>query len=201
MRVADLCAGAGGKTLALAMAMRNRGRIVAADISAPRLAAAVRRFKRAGAHNVERHLLRAEDQWASQNAEEFDRVLVDAPCTATGAWRRRPDARQRFCPADLAELLLRQSAILDLAASLVRKAGRLVYATCSLLVEENEAEVSLFLARHPEFVPLPPEAGWPGAVALATARGLAPAPAAGLLLTPARHGTDGFFAALLEKRG
>jgi 16S rRNA (cytosine967-C5)-methyltransferase len=178
MRVADLCAGAGGKTLALAMTMQNRGSLVACDVSAARLDGAVRRLRRAGVHNVERHLLEPGDKWIKRRAKTFDRVLVDAPCTGTGTWRRNPDVRLRLTAADLAELMPKQAAILDQAASLVRTGGRLVYATCSLLPEENEAQVIDFLARHPDFL------------------------VAGdyLSLSPARHGTDGFFAAVLERR-
>ena len=116
MRVADLCAGAGGKTLALAMTMQNRGQLVACDVSAARLDGAVRRLRRAGVHNVERHLLEPGDKWVKRRAETFDRVLVDAPCTGTGTWRRNPDARLRLTEADLAELLPKQAAILDQAA-------------------------------------------------------------------------------------
>jgi 16S rRNA (cytosine967-C5)-methyltransferase len=177
MRVADLCAGAGGKTLALAMTMQNRGQLVACDVSAARLDGAVRRLRRAGVHNVERHLLATGDKWVKRRAGNFDRVLVDAPCTGTGTWRRNPDARLRLAEADLAELLPKQSAILDQAATLVRIGGRLVYATCSLLSEENEAQVSAFLSRHSGFFQ----------------RDV-------LVLTPARDGTDGFFAAVLERR-
>jgi 16S rRNA (cytosine967-C5)-methyltransferase len=176
MRVVDLCAGAGGKTLALAMTMQNRGQLVACDVSAVRLDGAVRRLRRAGVHNVERHLLEAGDKWIKRRAASFDRVLVDAPCTGTGTWRRNPDARLRLTEADLAELLPKQAALLDQAASLVRKGGRLVYATCSLLAEENEDQVTAFVSRHPGFTQVDV-----------------------LTLTPARHGTDGFFAAVLER--
>ena len=193
MRVADLCAGAGGKTLAMAMAMGNRGQVAACDVSAPRLQAAVRRLRRAGVHNVERHLLQPGDKWLKRHAGSFDRVLVDAPCTGVGTWRRNPDARLRLDERDLAELLPKQAAILAQAARLVRKGGRLVYATCSLLTEENEAQVQAFLAAHPAFsaVPLPAAWGLPGA---------APGEGDWLVLTPRRHGTDGFFAAVLERR-
>jgi 16S rRNA (cytosine967-C5)-methyltransferase len=193
MRVADLCAGAGGKTLAMAMAMRNRGRMVACDVSERRLEGAVRRLRRAGVHNAERHLLGPGDKWAKRNREKFDRVLVDAPCTGSGTWRRHPDARARLGERDLAELLPRQAAILDLAAGLVRKGGRLVYATCSVLVDENEAQVSGFLARHPDFAPLQLEAVW--AAPSGPPAGTGPF----LSLTPLRHGTDGFFGAVLER--
>jgi 16S rRNA (cytosine967-C5)-methyltransferase len=192
MRVVDWCAGAGGKTLALAATMQNRGQIIACDVSAARLEGAVRRLRRAGVHNVERHLLSSGDKWPKRRAGSFDRVLVDAPCTGTGTWRRNPDARLRLRQSDLTELTSKQAAILDTAQSLVRKGGRLVYATCSLLEEENEAQVSAFLARHPGFQTLQLPQAWPLA---------SPAPNAGdfLSLTPARHGTDGFFAAVLER--
>jgi 16S rRNA (cytosine967-C5)-methyltransferase len=192
LRIADLCAGAGGKTLALAMMMQNRGQLVACDVSAARLDAAVRRLRRAGVHNVERHPIESGDKWSKRRAGTFDRVLVDAPCTGTGTWRRNPDARLRLTEADLAELLPKQAAILDQAATLVRIAGRLVYATCSLLSEENEDQVTAFLTRHPGFALVPLARAWEG--------GAPPNPGDFLSLTPARHGTDGFFAAVIERR-
>ncbi|HUC19257.1 MAG TPA: RsmB/NOP family class I SAM-dependent RNA methyltransferase [Acetobacteraceae bacterium] len=195
MRVADLCAGAGGKTLAMAMAMKNRGHLVACDVSQNRLDAAVRRLRRAGVHNAERHRLAPGDKWAKRQREKFDAVLADVPCTGTGTWRRHPDARARLSPADLDELLPRQSGILDMAAGLVRKGGRLVYATCSVLAEENEAQVSAFLARHPGFVLVPLAASWPAEA------GPVPGDGPFLALTPRSHGTDGFFAAVFERAG
>ncbi|MBV9735308.1 MAG: RsmB/NOP family class I SAM-dependent RNA methyltransferase [Acidisphaera sp.] len=192
MRVVDYCAGAGGKTLALAMVMENRGRIVACDTSAARLEGAVRRLRRAGVHNVERHVIAAGDKWAKRHAGGFDRVLVDAPCTGTGTWRRRPDARRHLAPDELAALLTRQAGILDASARLVRIGGRLVYATCSLLAEENEAQVSAFLDRHDAFAALAPARAW------SPAERLAPT-GPWLRLTPHAHGTDGFFAAVLER--
>ncbi len=194
-RVCDLCAGAGGKTLAMAAAMGNRGRITACDVSAPRLEGAVRRLRRAGVDNADRHLLVPGDRWAKRRAGVFDRVLVDAPCTGTGTWRRNPDARTRTGAEDLRELLAKQSEILSMSADLVRPGGRLVYASCSLLPEEDEGQVDAFTARRPEFVPLPLAEAW-------AAAGLAgPPPAAGpfLVLSPARHGTDGFFCAVLQR--
>jgi 16S rRNA (cytosine967-C5)-methyltransferase len=197
MRVADYCAGAGGKTLALAATMENRGRLTACDVSAPRLEGAVRRLRRAGVDNAERHLLEPGDRWAKRRAGSFDRVLVDAPCTGTGTWRRNPDARTRTGPEDLRELLAKQAAVLDAAAGLVRPGGgRLVYATCSVLPEEDEEQVRAFLGRHPDFAPLPLSAAWAEA-------GLAPPPPGDgefLSTSPARHGTDGFFAAILQRR-
>ena len=192
MRVVDWCAGACGKTLALAAMMRNRGQIVACDVSASRLDGAVRRLRRAGVTNVERHLVEPGDKWARRRTRTFDRVLVDAPCTGTGTWRRNPDARHRLTERDLLELVRKQSSILDAAGRLVRMGGRLIYATCSLLEQENEGQVSAFLIRHPEFALVPLGQAWTLPVA--------PPPGDMLSLTPARHGTDGFFAAVLERR-
>ncbi len=192
MRVADWCAGAGGKTLALAMTMQNHGHIVAADVHDKRLEGAVRRLRRAGVHNVEQHLIAPGDKWTKRRAGTFDRVLVDVPCTGAGTWRRNPDARARLRPLDLEELLPKQAAILDDASRLVRAGGRLVFATCSLLLEENEAQVDAFLARHADFAVLPLDHAWPLD---------GPPPCAGpyLSLTPKRNETDGFFAAVLER--
>jgi 16S rRNA (cytosine967-C5)-methyltransferase len=192
MRVLDLCAGAGGKTLALAACMANRGHIVACDVSAPRLQAAVRRYRRAGAHNIEHHLITPGEKWMKRRVGGFDRVLVDVPCTGTGTWRRNPDARARLTEADLREMLARQASLLDRAAPLVRKGGRLVYATCSLLPEENEDQVRDFLVRNEQFTLLPLAQTWPAGVPPCTGDMLA--------LTPRQHGTDGFFAATLERR-
>jgi 16S rRNA (cytosine967-C5)-methyltransferase len=196
MRVADYCAGAGGKTLAMAATMGNRGKITACDTSAPRLEGAALRFRRAGVDNAERHLLEPGDRWAKRRAGSFDRVLVDAPCTGTGTWRRNPDARLRTRPADLAELVAVQNDILERARELVRPGGRLVYATCSVLPAENEERMESFLARHPEFTPLALEALWPAL------RPDVAQPCAGpwLRLSPAAQGTDGFFCAVLERK-
>ncbi len=174
------------------MTMRNQGHIIAADVHDKRLEGAVRRLRRAGVHNVEQHLIAVGDKWTKRRAGTFDRVLVDAPCTGTGTWRRNPDARARLRPLDLQELLPKQAAILDDASRLVRAGGRLVFATCSLLPEENEAQVDAFLGRHPDFAVLPLARAWPLD---------GPPPEAGpyLSLTPRRHGTDGFFAAVLER--
>ncbi|MGC8475661.1 MAG: RsmB/NOP family class I SAM-dependent RNA methyltransferase [Acetobacteraceae bacterium] len=191
MTVADYCAGAGGKTLALAMTMQNKGRLTACDVHAARLEGAIRRLRRAGVHNAEPHLLAAGDKWAKRRGGGFDRVLVDAPCTGTGTWRRNPDARRRLTAEDLSALIVKQAAILDQAAPLLRPGGRLVYATCSVLEQENEAQVEAFLTRHAEYRLLPLAEAWPGAAA----------PGAGpfLALSPARHGTDGFFGAVLVR--
>ena len=192
MRVADWCAGAGGKTLAIAALMENRGHVVACDVSEVRLEGAVKRLRRAGVHNVERHLTVDGDKWVKRRAQSFDRVLVDAPCTGTGTWRRNPDGRLRLSETDLAELLPKQAHILDTAQRLVRPGGRLVYATCSLLAEENEAQVESFLARHAGYRVVPVSEAW-------TLSAAVPCADPYLVLTPRLHGTDGFFGAVLER--
>lgn len=196
MRVADYCAGAAGKTLALAATMGNRGHIVACDVSATRLDGAGRRLRRAGVDNAERHLLEAGDKWRKRRGRSFDRVLVDAPCTGSGTWRRNPDARIRTNANDLTELTAKQAAILEEASELVRPGGRLVYATCSLLPEEDEMQIERFLARHSDFVVVPALGIWAEVCPGAAAPGEGPY----LALSPARQGTDGFFAAVLERR-
>jgi 16S rRNA (cytosine967-C5)-methyltransferase len=193
MRVADWCAGAGGKTLAVAATMQNRGHILACDVHDKRLAAAVQRLRRAGVHNVERHLIEPGDKWAKRREKTFDRVLVDAPCTGCGTWRRNPDARMRLTETDLAELVEKQAHILDTAARLVKPGGRLIYATCSLLPAENEAQVDAFAQRHPEFAVLPLSEAWP-------LPGAPPSEGPYLSLTPRRHDTDGFFGAVLTRK-
>lgn len=196
MQVVDFCAGAGGKTLAIAALMNNKGRVVACDVLEGRLKRAAERFRRAGLHNIEPHPLTSErDPWVKRHKRKFDRVLVDAPCSGTGTWRRNPDSRWRPLGPGLAELVPLQANILDSAARLVRPGGRLIYATCSLLPEENERQIDGFLATHPEFTVVPAatvweEAGW----------GHAPVEGPYLRLTPGRHNTDGFFAAVLERR-
>ena len=195
MRVVDFCAGAGGKTLAIAAQMKNKGKIVACDVLQGRVDRAAVRFHRAGVHNVERKGLSSErDPWVKRHADGFDRVLVDAPCTGTGTWRRNPDAKWKLTPKDLDELVDLQRKILDSACRLVKPGGRLIYATCSLLAEENEAQVERFLGAHGDFKLLPLPYVWFDAVG-----GTPPEEGAMLSLTPARNGTDGFFAAILER--
>jgi len=199
MAVADVCAGAGGKTLALAAAMTGTGRLVALDVAQARLDRAAARLRRADAGFVEHRGL-ADTAWLAAHAGGFDRVLVDAPCSGSGAWRRQPDARWRLTPGDLAHYMQSQREILDTGAELVCQGGRLVYATCSLLTAENEGQIDAFLARRADFAVLPATAVW---AATLVPLGAPAAPFAGpyLVLTPARHGTDGFFAAVLERRG
>ena len=196
MRVVDFCAGAGGKTLALAAQMANHGKLIACDVSARRLEKGARRLRRAGVDNVERRVLTSErDKWVKRQAGGFDRVLVDAPCLGTGTWRRNPGYKWRVTPEELAGLIVRQQQILNSAARLVRPGGRLVYATCSVLHEENEAQADAFLAASPEFSVVPAAKVWHEAIG-----GVAPGGERFLRLTPARHGTDGFFVAIFERQ-
>jgi 16S rRNA (cytosine967-C5)-methyltransferase len=196
MRVVDFCAGAGGKTLALAASMKNRGKLVALDVSARRLERAARRLRRAGVSNVERRPLSGErDRWVKHHAGSFDRVFVDVPCLGTGTWRRNPDAKWHSGPKDLAELVERQQQILRSAARLVKPGGRLLYATCSFLAEEDEEQAEAFLAAEPDFALYPAERAW-----RETIGGAAPGIGRFLRLTPARHGTDGFFVAIFERK-
>ena len=189
MQVVDFCAGAGGKTLALAATMQNKGRVVACDISADRLERAGERLRRAGIHNVERRPLKTErDPWVKRHKGKFDRVVVDAPCSGTGTWRRNPDARWRPAGPGLESLIALQASILESAARLVRPGGRLVYATCSFMRAENEDRIEAFLAGHPDFTVVPVADLQPGLGETF------------MRLTPARHGTDGFFAAVMERK-
>lgn len=192
--VCDFCAGAGGKTLALGAMMKNSGRLYAFDVAEKRLANLKPRLARSQLSNVQAQLIASEnDSKVKRLAGKFDRVLVDAPCSGLGTLRRNPDLKWRQTPASVAELTAKQAAILVSAARLVKTGGRLVYATCSLLPDENEAIVESFLAAHPEFVLKP-------AGAVLAEQGVTLAMADYLRLDPRTHGTDGFFAAALEKR-
>jgi 16S rRNA (cytosine967-C5)-methyltransferase len=195
MRVVDFCAGAGGKTLALAAQMQNRGHLVACDISATRLERATQRLRRAGASIVQRQPLSSHrDKWVKRHVGSFDRVLVDAPCTGIGTWRRNPDAKWRLKPEDVTELAALQADILASAQRLVKPGGRLIYVTCSLLAEENELQVERFLGEHADFKLVPIARVWAETVGTAS-----PAEGGMLRLTTARHHTDGFFVAILER--
>lgn len=182
--VLDLCAGAGGKTLALAACLENKGRIVATDTAEWRLKRTKERLKRAGISNVElRPLTGLQDKWIKRQKNRFDAVLVDAPCSGTGTWRRNPDKKWTLTPKDLVELSALQKNLLDTASSLVKTNGTLIYATCSLLPEENEDVVANFLKNHPTFHLTP--CGLKGE--------------AFLCLSPFQNGTDSFFAAKFVK--
>ena len=192
--VADFCAGAGGKTLALSMLMHGTGRIYAMDVSGKRLRELAPRAARAGISNVHPIVLAGEgDVRAKRLAGKLDRVLVDAPCSGFGTLRRNPDLKWRHDAIAVAELAAKQARILDAAAKLLKPRGRLVYATCSILPEENEAVVDAFAAGHPEF----------GALSCAELLAVQRIPVdtgERLRLWPHRHGTDGFFAAAFERR-
>lgn len=195
-RVCDFCAGAGGKTLALGAMMHNRGRLYAFDVSERRLANLKPRLARSGLANVYPQRIDSEtDPCLKRLTGKFDRVLVDAPCSGLGTLRRNPDLKWRHTPAAVAELTAKQAAILAAAARLVKPGGWLVYATCSLLEEENETQVATLLAHQPAFRVLP-------AQAVLAARGVTIENDDSddyLRLRPDRQGTDGFFAAVLER--
>ena len=185
--IIDLCAGAGGKTLALAAAMENRGTLLGCDTDRGRLSRLPQRAARAGVTIAETLLLNPNREAGALSAwhGKADAVLVDAPCSGTGTWRRNPEARWRLSPNELEKLGLLQARLLDIAADLLRPGGRLVYAVCSLLDAEGADQVSSFLARQPMFRTSPPE------LAAGSARG------SGIRLTPYQDGTDGFFVAQL----
>jgi 16S rRNA (cytosine967-C5)-methyltransferase len=196
-QILDLCAGAGGKTLAMAAVMQNTGQIYAYDDDRERLKPIFERLKRASVRNVQ--VLRARDRDAlSALGPRFDLVLVDAPCTGTGVWRRRPEAKWRLKPANLESRLAEQIAVLDTAAAHVKPGGRLVYVTCSLLPAENIEQVSAFVARHRDFAVRPYGEVWREALGTEPPAS-ADARTDTLLLTPASHGTDGFFIAVLAR--
>lgn len=191
----DLCAGGGGKTLALAAAMDNRGQIYATDSDGRRLTPIYARLERAGARNVQVRAPKGRDAEGAAVADlagRCDLVMVDAPCTGTGAWRRNPDAKWRVRPGALEQRMADQDRVLDLAARCVKPGGLIVYVTCSLLIDENEARIAAFLSRAPGFAALSGEAlarraSLPDLARLASRHG------PGLRLSPSTSGTDGFY--------
>jgi 16S rRNA (cytosine967-C5)-methyltransferase len=192
--VADFCAGAGGKTLLLGALMRSEGRLYAFVVSAARIRRLHVRLARSGLSNVQPEALAHEnDVRLKRLAGKLDRVLVDAPCTGFGTLRRNPDLKWRQRPEDLTVLARKQAAILESASRLLKPGGRLVYATCSILPAENDAIVDAFSCRHAEFEPLDAEA-------LLAKQDIAVATGPRLRLWPHRHGTDGFFAAVFQRR-
>jgi 16S rRNA (cytosine967-C5)-methyltransferase len=200
-RVVDFCAGAGGKTLALAAMMQNKGKLVATDVLKGRIDRSATRIRRAGVNNVERRDIASErDPWVKRHAGGFDKVLVDAPCSGAGTWRRNPDAKWRLKPSDLDELADLQRRILESAARLVKPGGRLIYATCSLFQEENADQVAAFLEAQPDFALVPAQKAWKEAQETLGTNTPCPCDSDMLVLTPAQHGTDGFFVAVMEKK-
>ena len=189
-QVLDLCAGGGGKTLALASAMGNSGQIYAYDLDARRLADTIRRGDRAGVRNLQIRSPINPDPLKGLEGK-MDVVFIDAPCTGTGSWRRHPDTKWRLTPDTLEKRMTDQDAVLDSGAPFVKPGGRMVYVTCSVLPEEDEDRVAAFLARTPGFVTAPATAD-PKLTSYLTPDGF-------LRLTPRSSGTDGFFVAVLEK--
>jgi 16S rRNA (cytosine967-C5)-methyltransferase len=197
-QIIDLCAGAGGKTLALAASMQNTGQLYAYDSDRMRLRPIFERLKRAGVRNVQ--VLQAGDIDALAGlAGKMELVVIDAPCTGSGVWRRRPDAKWRLGPQMLEARLQEQKAVLDEGAALVRPGGRLAYITCSVLPSENLDQVDAFLDRHPDFKLLPWRPLWETSLPHAPPPDSADGSTDTLQLTPLRHGADGFFIAVLER--
>jgi 16S rRNA (cytosine967-C5)-methyltransferase len=200
-QVLDLCAGAGGKTLALAAEMDNHGQIYATDLDPRRLSAIHARLERAATRNVQVRTPKrgsgGQIDVLSDLTERCDLVLIDAPCTGTGTWRRNPDAKWRMRPGSLEQRLKEQDEVLERAKQYVKKGGRLVYVTCSLLAAENEERLTRFIAADSTFAPIGIDvltAGLPKLARFASGAGL------GLRLSPHRSGTDGFFIAGLRRQ-
>ena len=192
--VADFCAGAGGKTLAIGALMKNTGRLYAFDVSEKRLANLGQRLKRSGLSNLHAQVISGEtDQKLKRLNGKFDRVLVDAPCSGLGTLRRNPDLKWRQTEQDVLELTQKQTNILARAAKLVKAGGRLIYGTCSLLRDENEAIAEAFLSAHPDFKLLP-------ANQILAQQQIPLDTGEYLKLSPHLHNTDGFFAAVFEKQ-
>src|ERR1700675_45180 len=199
-QVIDLCAGAGGKTLALAAMMQGKGRLIATDHDKRQLAQIYERLSRAGVHNCDVRTPKGPNDTLADIHASADLVLIDAPCTGTGTWRRNPDAKWRMRPGALEVRLKDQIEVLDRATALTKPGGRIAYITCSVLPPENGEQVRAFMARHPEFALVPPSqtvtALWDKAEEFSAAT----LPSGeGWLMTPRRTGTDGFFVSVLKK--
>jgi 16S rRNA (cytosine967-C5)-methyltransferase len=195
-QILDYCAGGGGKTLALSAIMHNKGQVHAYDADRKRLAPIIQRLKRAGTRNVQVH-----DGLGALKSQtgRFDRVLIDAPCTGTGTWRRRPDTKWRLTEKNLSERVVQQRDVLEAAARYVRPGGHLAYVTCSLLPEENQEQVRNFVAAHPEFEIRSSQDDF---ARLTGQREVVPPDAggAGVTLSPATSDTDGFYFCMLQRR-
>jgi 16S rRNA (cytosine967-C5)-methyltransferase len=195
MRVLDFCAGGGGKTLGLAANMSGKGIIFATDNSTRRLEKGRRRYKKADVHNIEVRSLEDEKnrKWLRRQKDAMDVVLVDAPCSSSGTWRRNPDLRWNWYGPTLEEIIILQAEILDRVADKVKFGGRLVYATCSLFACENEDQINKFLEKHSNYKLLNVSKIWPEGTEC-------PVSGEYLRLNPKDHGTDGFFTAVLERQ-
>ncbi|RTL52837.1 MAG: RsmB/NOP family class I SAM-dependent RNA methyltransferase [Bradyrhizobiaceae bacterium] len=199
-QVIDMCAGAGGKTLALAAMMQGKGRLIATDRDKRQLAPIHERLSRAGVHNADVRTPKGPDDTLSDIHASADLVVIDAPCTGTGTWRRNPDAKWRMRPGALDIRIKDQTEVLERAAPLVKAGGRIAYITCSVLPRENNEQIARFLAQHSGFSVVPPEQVisvlWDKAEGFAAAVRQS---AEGVLMTPLRTGTDGFFVSLLKR--
>ncbi|MCH2547538.1 MAG: RsmB/NOP family class I SAM-dependent RNA methyltransferase [Alphaproteobacteria bacterium] len=194
-KVIDFCAGAGGKTLALAAMMQNKGRLMAWDTSETRLKQSNKRFARAGVDNAQRHVLTSEtDPFIKRHKNSAEIVVIDAPCSGSGTWRRNPDLKWRFSQQDLDEILQVQQNILGSAQRLVKSGGKLLYITCSVFNAENELQVKQFLSKHPDFTIADTPEIWNNHDCSKLMEN-----SDFLKLSPLTAGTDGFFAALLQK--
>jgi 16S rRNA (cytosine967-C5)-methyltransferase len=194
--VIDFCAGAGGKTLALAAQMKNNGHLYGLDISGQRLYKMRRRLERAKITNVILNPIKAEnDPWLKQFECRADRVLIDAPCSGIGAWRRNPESRWKMTPELFEDLLGRQKRILENAAHLVKPGGRLVYATCSLLQRENEDQLEAFLKTNENYDIVPVSKVWVESIGTDC-----PFEGDYMIMRPDLHKSDGFFCAVLERK-
>lgn len=197
-QVIDLCAGAGGKTLGLAALMQNTGQLYAYDADRMRLRPIFERLKRAAVRNAQ--VLPAGDrETLAKLGGKMDLVLIDAPCTGSGVWRRRPDAKWRLSPQMLEARRAEQMAVLEEGAPLVKPGGRLAYITCSVLPSENRSQVDAFFNRHPDFKLIPWPELWEAALPAVPPVQSADGSAETLQMTPLRHGTDGFFVAVMQR--
>jgi 16S rRNA (cytosine967-C5)-methyltransferase len=200
MQALDLCAGAGGKTLALAGMMGNKGQIYSTDTDGRRLAPIFGRLERSGARNVQVRAPRGAQDILSDLLGRCDLVFVDAPCSGSGAWRRSPDAKWRMRPGALEQRIKDQIETLETAARFVRPGGRVVYVTCSVLKSENEDRVAAFLETHADFLPLD-AAHMARSAGLGTLADRASTLGPGLRLSPLHTATDGFYVAALSRQG
>ncbi len=199
MKTIDLCAGAGGKTLALGAVMKDGGPLIACDTDEERLKKLKPRLRRGGVSNVTRHLLTNDnDPWYDQHATTAERVLIDVPCSGSGAWRRAPAQKWRLTAERLKELIDLQKKIMNKAVDLIPSGGRLIYATCSILPDENEHQIEWFLKQYSEFNAMPISQIWERVIGTDCPKN-AISNDTYLSLTPARHNTDGFFVAVLER--
>jgi 16S rRNA (cytosine967-C5)-methyltransferase len=195
MQVLDYCAGAGGKSLSLAATMQNKGNLILSDIHPHRLQRAKERLRRAGVTSYQLKDIAKDNSWFKRQHNRFDRVLVDAPCTGTGTWRRNPDLKNRLTPTDLEELTQLQQKILEQALQFVKPGGQLIYVTCSVLEAENNNQVTWLLEKHLEFKSIPVSDVWGK-----TLKVPCPFTTDTAQFKPSTHGTDGFFVSIFERK-